>query len=504
MATKSIKTLSATNAQILNAIRNDASLAYQQRVPAATQGDITQTVETLQYYRPLMNEFVDSLVNRIGDVVIKSKVWTNPLAQFKRGMMQYGETIEELATTLLQAKRYDPNKCYDDVFKCNPPEVMSNFHSINRQDMYELTINDMLLRRAFLTDYGLQDLVGRVMETPYTSDYWDEYLIMRNLFAEYAKIDGFYKVQVPDATAATTREQKQDVAMEITEAVRAQVGKMRFMNTAYNAAGVPTATTPTDLVLFATPEFVARLDVNVLAFAFNASAADVTTRVVEIDDFGIDGCQAILCDKDFFMCADTLIDFESIRNPKAISWNYWLHHHGIYSVSRFVNAVMFTTEAGTNITVPTIKTTGVTVDFATVRGIKPTSAVAGRRTRLEAIVAGTVTPETEGVEVPQGVTWAITAVADGVPLKPQTFIDAEGVLHVAADETAKSVTVTAVSVYADPNTPMSEQVYPSNSLTVNIEGIKTLDLGQMMQAGVCNPAEGITPIPPINQTKTEE
>ena len=474
MADKTVKMLSATNEQILNAIRTDASYAYQQRIPAATQGDIADTVNNLLAYRPMMNEFIDALVNRIGDVVIKSKVWTNPLAQFKRGMMQYGETIEELATTLLQAKRYDPNKCHDDVFKCNPPDVMSNFHSINRQDYYELTVNDMLLRRAFLTDYGLQDLVGRIMETPYTSDYWDEYLIMRNLFVEYARIDGYYKVQVPDASAVTTRAEKQDAAMAITEAVRSMAGKMRFLSGQYNAAGVPTFTTNEDLVLFATPEFVAMLDVNVIAFAFNTSAADFKMRVVEIDDFGIDGCQAILCDKDFFMCADTLIDFESIRNPKAISWNYWLHHHGIYSVSRFVNAVMYTTEAGTTVTVPDIKVTDVTVDYAAkADGTKPEFAPKGERTRLTATVAGTVTPETEGYEVPQGVTWAITAnntgvESGGVRLKMGTFIDAEGVLHVDADETAANATVTATSTYIDPNVAIGEQVSKSGQLVVGI------------------------------------
>lgn len=473
MPTKTVKTLSATNAQILNAIRTDASFAYQQRIPAATQGDITETVNNLLEYRPMMNEFIDALVNRIGDVVIKSKVWSNPLAQFKRGMMQYGDTIEELATTLLQAKRYDPNKCYDDVFKCNPPDVMSNFHSINRQDMYELTINDMLLRRAFLTDYGLQDLVGRVMETPYTSDYWDEYLIMRNLFAEYARIDGFYKVQVPDAASASTRAEKQDNAMAITEAVRSMAGKMRFISGQYNAAGVPTFTNPDELVLFATPEFIAMLDVNVIAFAFNASSADINMRTVPVDDFGIDGCQAILCDREFFMCADTLIDFESIRNPKAISWNYWLHHHGIYSVSRFVNAVMFTTEAGTSVTVPAIKATGVTLDYAEVDGVKPTYAEKGGKTRLVATVQGTVTPQTEGYSVPQGVTFAITAnntgvEAGGVKLKMGTFIDAEGVLHVAEDETAENVTVTATSTYIDPAVAMGSQSYQSKTLVVGI------------------------------------
>lgn len=474
MATKTIKTLSATNAQILNAIRTDASFAYQQRIPAATQGDITDTVNNLLEYRPMMNEFIDALVNRIGDVVIKSKVWTNPLAQFKRGMMQYGETIEELATTLLQAKRYDPNKCYDDVFACHAPDVMSNFHSINRQDYYELTINDMLLRRAFLTDYGLQDLVGRIMETPYTSDYWDEYLIMRNLFAEYARIDGFYKVQVPDASAAATRSEKQDDAMAITEAVRSMAGKMRFLSGQYNAAGAPTYTNNDDLVLFATPEFVAMLDVNVIAFAFNASAADFKMRVVEVDDFGIDGCQAILCDRDFFMCADTLIDFESIRNPKAISWNYWLHHHGIYSVSRFVNAVMFTTEAGTSVTVPTIEVSSVSVSIAPLAdGTVPEFATKGEKLRLNWEVQGTVSPETDGYSVPQGVVWSIVAANTGVeagakPLSIGTFVDAEGVLHVDENEQNENVTVNAASTYIDPTKPVSGQTAKVGSMIIGI------------------------------------
>lgn len=467
MAVKKVQTLQANNAQILNAIRVDASLAYQQRIPAATQGDITETVNNLVQYRPMMNEFVDALVNRIGDVVIKSKTWSNPLAQFKRGMMQYGETIEELATSLLQAKRYDPNRCYEDVWKCNPPDVMSNFHSINRQDYYDLTVNDMLLRRAFLTDYGLQDLVGRIMETPYTSDYWDEYLIMKNLFVEFARNNWFYKIQVPDAASATTRADKQDKAMAITEAVRAQAAKMKFISTDWNAAGAPTYTRPEELVLFAEPEFIAMLDVNVIAFAFNASAADINLRVVEIDDFGIDGCQAILADRDIFMCADTLIDFESIRNPKQISWNYFLHHHGIYSMSRFVNAIMFTTEAGSSVSVPTIAITGVTVDYATVGGVKPEFAPKGERTRLVATVAGTVTPTNPDYVVPQSVTWVITAT-EGKKLKTGTFIDAEGVLHVAEDEENTFVTVTATSTFVDPTKPMADQDYKTVNFNVGI------------------------------------
>lgn len=466
MTTKRVTKMNATNAQVLDAIRTDASMAYQERVPAATQGGIESTINALWGYTPMMNEFIDALVNRVGDVVIKSKIWDNPLARFKRGMMQYGDTIEEIGLDLIQAHRYDPNDCMDDVFECNPPNVMSNFHVIDRQDYYPLTINDTLLRRAFLSDYGLQEMVSRVLETPYTSDYWDEYLIMKRLFVEYEKADGFYKVNVPDAAAETTREGKQDAAMAITEAVRSIAGKMRFISRSYNAAGLPVATKPTELVLFATPDFTAMLDVNVLAFAFNVSAAELNVSVVEVDDFGIDGCQAILVDEDFFMCADTLINFESIRNPKAMSWNYWLHHWGVYSVSRFVNACMFSTEAGTSASVPTIAVNSVEIDYATVDGVKPTFAQAGGSTRFVATVDGTITPQTDGYSVPQGVVWSI--IASDKPLNMRTFIDAEGVLHVWEREEATNLTIQAATTYVSPSSPISGQTAKTDTLVVGI------------------------------------
>lgn len=466
--TKKIMQLKATNADILNAIRVDSSELYAQRIPAADQGDITATVQALWEFKPQMNEFLDALVNRIGDVVFKSKTWSNPLAPFKRGMMRYGDTIEEIGTTLLEAQRQDSDKCYEDVFKCTPPEIVSNFHYVNRQDRYDLTITEPWLRRAFLSDYGLQDLVGRIMQTPYTSDYWDEYLIMKNLFKEYDKVDGFYKVQVPDPAGATTADERRENSLAITEQVRALAGRMKFLSARYNSAGIPTWTAPSDLVLFCTPEFTAMLDVNVLAFAFNASAADLNVRVVEIDDFGIDGAVAILADRDFFMCADTLISFDSIRNPKALSWNYFLHHWGLYSVSRFVNAVLFTTESQEAITVPTITVTSSTVAIAQLRdGTTPEFAEKGGKLRLTATVAGTVAPETPGYEVPQGVVWSITGTS-GKPLSQGTFVTAEGVLHVDPREQNTWVEVTATTTYLDPNNPISGQTYKSGKLNVGI------------------------------------
>lgn len=442
-----INELNASNAKILDAVRNDSSLSYQQRIPSATQGNVAEVVNSLHHYSMHMNEFIDKLVNRIGLEIFRGKTWTNPLAEFKGQEMPYGHVIEEMAAKLVGAKRFDPNNDYEDVFKREIPDVETSFHSVNRQDYYPLTISEDMLRRAFTSENGLSRMVNELMDIPNTSDQHDEYLIMKNLFAEYARNDGFYKVNVPDPDAVTTQEERLNTSLEISEKIRAYASRMKFLSTSYNPAGVPSFNTADDLVLFATPELVARLDVNVLAFALKTSAAEVPTRIVEIDDFGIDGCVGILASRDFFVVHDTLFKTTNIENPKALSWNYFLHHHGIYSVSRFVNAVMFTTEAGETDMPVTVSLSGVTIDA------EKTTIDAGENLQLVATVAGTVDPA-GAIDVPQGVVWSLTAPT---PTANGTFLDMEGVLHTDERESNESVTVTAVTTYIDPHTPIAEQ-----------------------------------------------
>ena len=65
MPTKDILPLKNTsNVAILNAIKYDATLSYQNRIPDATKANVQDVVRNLASYRPHWNEFVDALVNR--------------------------------------------------------------------------------------------------------------------------------------------------------------------------------------------------------------------------------------------------------------------------------------------------------------------------------------------------------------------------------------------------------------------------------------------------------
>ena len=110
MATKpKIQTLAQHNAPVLlNAIRNDASISYQERVPQATQDNIKEYGSAVLSFSATTNEFLDALVNRIGKVIITSRLYKNPLAMFKKGMLDYGESIEEIFVSLAKARIYSP------------------------------------------------------------------------------------------------------------------------------------------------------------------------------------------------------------------------------------------------------------------------------------------------------------------------------------------------------------------------------------------------------------
>ena len=90
-----IKTLTNSCIDVLNAIRNSATVNYQNYVPIATADpdNIREIGAIIMDMPQLQNEFLSALVNRIGRVILTSKMYSNPWEMFKKGMLEYGETI---------------------------------------------------------------------------------------------------------------------------------------------------------------------------------------------------------------------------------------------------------------------------------------------------------------------------------------------------------------------------------------------------------------------------
>ena len=465
MPTKDILPLKNTsNVAILNAIKYDATLSYQNRIPDATKANVQDVVRNLASYRPHWNEFVDALVNRIGLVIARNQSWTNPLGEFKRGILEYGDTIEEVQTGLLLAHRYDPDREYGEkvLFSQELPDVQSNFHTVDRQEFYKVTINDTLLKRAFLSGSGLSEFAAQLMEAPATSDQWDEFILTCSLFAEYEKNGGFFHVKVPDVS---NMESSQADAQGALRKLRAYADNLTFMSTRYNAAHMPMAAKRDELVIFCTPEFQSGIDVNGLAAAFNVSFADAHGRIIPIPQemFGIDGCQAIMTTRDFFVIADKVFEMTSQYNAASLGTNYFLHRHEVISASRFVPAILFTTnDTEASITINhTVASVAAPTILALSDGTVPTSIARGGMIPLSGQATVTSTPA-DAVQ-PTAVMWSLTGANS-----TRTYITQAGVLHCGGDETATSLTVKATSVYVDPANPRLDS--KSATLAIPVTG----------------------------------
>lgn len=411
MATKAKSvTLAASSVDILNAIRNSASQTYQDRVPVATQNNIKEVGNPIITFEAIQNEFLHALVNRIGRVLITSKSYENPLKRFKKGILEYGETVEEIFINIARAHEFDPNVAENEVFKREIPDVNAAFHRLNVKNFYKTTISNEQLRQAFLSTEGVSDLIARIVDSLYTGSEFDEFLIMKEMLADGINNGEFYAITVPEPTA--------DNAHKIVTTIKGISNKLEFMSNIYNPMGVVTHSKKRNQILIVDAAFDAVIDVNVLASAFNMDKAEFMGQRILIDDFSdTTGVVAAIVDESWFMVFDNFIGFTENYNGQGLYWNYFYHVWKTYSKSPFANAVLFTTA--------TNSITSVSVTPSTL------SVSKGQYGKFTANVVVTGTPS-------KLVTWSVNS--------DNSTIDNTGMLYVSPNETLSSLTVTATSV----------------------------------------------------------
>ena len=207
-----------------------------------------------------------------------------------------------------------------------------------------------------------------------------------------------------------------------------------------------------------------------MAAAFNIDRVELWGRIVEVDDLGIEGAQALLVDEDWFVCVDTLLETRSAENPDGLFRNYFLHHWGIYSISRFLPAVLFSTRESTDVS--NTNPAPATLTFTNA----PETLVKGAGNRIAYVVAdgdGNAITDNEGVAfefIPTTIEASESDVTQAtIPTSTNTFVEAgpDGYVYVwiGSDEEAPALTVQGTCV--DPATGGSSV---TASFTAAVEG----------------------------------
>lgn len=394
---------------IINAIRNSQGDAFQRYVPLASKDNVAEVGAGIMINQTIQNEFITSLVDRIGLVVIRNVTLNNPLKKFKKGLMPQGRTIEEIFVDITKAKKYDAEDSENTVFKREIPNVKTLFHERNRQDFYEQTIQDDSLKTAFISWGHFESFISGILNAIYSSAEVDEYEYMIQLIDNYYSKGLFTIVPVSDPKSSSAS------ASEFVKKVRSVAKRMTLPmgSRDYNSLAVRTRTDMNDLHLLIDTDLEAQVDVDVLAKAFNMDRSTFLGHVTIIDGFASSGLEAVLIDKDFYMVYDNLMKMETIRNPKGLYWNYFYHVWQTLSVSRFANAVAFVSGE-----VPPVTQVIVDPTISTLR--------AGKQLQFNAFIRQT---DNEKYDV----VWEVEGSRD-TEIVAGTYIDEQGKLFTATNQ----------------------------------------------------------------------
>ena len=437
--------LTSSSADILNAIRNSASMDYQNYVPIATPdagvikdiGNIIMDMPTLQ------NEFINSLINRIGLVYIQSKTYENPWAMFKRGIMEFGETVEEVFVNIAKVHNYDAEVSESEWMKREAPDVRTAFHVLNYKKFYKVTIQENDLKRAFLAPRGMYDLIEKIVQALYTTMNYHEFIAMKYLVAKHLLAGQIKPVTIPEVNSNNMK--------AIASTIKGISNNMTFMNADYNVAGVATHTLHENQYVIMTSAFDAMFDVEVLAAAFNMDKADFVGHRILVDSFGnfdnvlleelfgdnenftpftnaelqaLSSIPAIIVDRDWFMIFDNLYQFRDGYNGQGLYWQYWLHNWKTLSVSPFMNAVVAIPAT------PSVTSISLTPETATLS--------AGSSIQFTASVVS------ENF-APQSVTYTLANEIDGVNITPSGYLT-------IGDNVASETTINVIGTSVFDNT----------------------------------------------------
>ena len=351
------------NVNLIKAAIQQMPVAYRDRIPEVTQANLDKVYDAIWGYEPARNAFIGALVGVIGMQTVESTDFKNPLSELKRNPMVYGDTDQEIFINMAKGQGIDGFASADKALGFYESYVMSLFHSVNFSMQYPVTMRYAQMRSAFLSEYGLRNLIVGKFKSATSGAEYDEYKAMLQLL-----LIGYEKQILPVTVVEepTTKEAAEDLMVEM----QAFVEGSEFPNPLTNPAGSTATSSPRSMVTFLTPKTKALMGVKALANAYNLEYADFKTRLKVVDKFDDkEQIQAIVCDARFFRCRDHFREITENRNGAAMSINYFYNVMEVISASLFYPIMVFISNRS--------------LETSSITGSNITKAVAGRSYELD-------------------------------------------------------------------------------------------------------------------------
>ena len=351
--------------QSLNAIREISSTIYHEYVPVIDDTtDISAFAEPLFTYPVVYNEFCDVLVNKLVYSQFETMTFNNPLRVLDGDRIPLGYAGEHVYTNPAKARGFNVND-FAGVLVKYEADVKVEYHTVNSDIQYCVTIARQQLKKAMTSWDNLASFITQLSNSLYNGAYIDFFRYTKNIISGAFKEN---RAVYEKITAISST----DTAKAFVEKARELFLNFQLPSTSYNAwsknggsgAPITTWTRPEDIVMIVRNDIRAKLDVEVLASAFNIDKTTLLGNIITVDNFDsydddgtkvYDGSAIVgmIADKAWFKIKTQDMFMENFYNPNNRTMQYYLNVIRMYNFSLFANGVIFATSD------PTVNSTAV-------------------------------------------------------------------------------------------------------------------------------------------------
>ena len=293
------------------------------------------------------NEFISTLINKIVYSKVDKMEFSNPFKKYESFPVKYGDTIENIFTELPVG--YTFNKDATDPFAKVIPTVKVLYATINYEMQYCTTIQDSLLRRAALSEFGFMQLIESILANMGVAKSVDEYtatIKMLNNADLYA--NGFETLDLSSSSSET------ETYKAITQKIVDVCTDFAIPCKDNNKLKVLTVSAKKDIVLVIKQTILNHINLDYLAGVFNLSKVDLIANIIPVRSFQtikdngsspatVEGedLDFVILDAKGFDIHPALEDSGIIYNPKGKYTNHYTNSWKIISYKYFHNARAF-------------------------------------------------------------------------------------------------------------------------------------------------------------------
>lgn len=341
----------------LNAIREISSEIYHRYVPIIDENtDIATFANPIMEYPVVYNEFQEALINKLVFTQFQMKTFRNPLVVLEGDALPLGYGGENIYVNPAKGRTFNVNDFAGLLVKYEA-DVKVEYLTLNMDLQYCVTYTRQQLKKAFRSWGDLEEFINGLSNSLYNGAFIDEWRFTKQLVSS-AYANNMIQYQTISAISSA------DTAKAFVEKARELYLNFQTPSSSYNAwakvggEGKPvvTWTNPEDIVIIIRNDIRAKMDVEVLASAFNMDKTTLLGNMLSVDNFDVyddegtkvfDGSSivALMADKAWFKIRRQDMFMDSFYNPNNRTVQYYLNLIKMYRFSLFANAMLFVTSA---------------------------------------------------------------------------------------------------------------------------------------------------------------